>query len=107
MRSVNSATWTFVEPMSFSLAPNCPAISRLRSVVIAAIFGHGSRQPTASIRRPETSTGLSTVPCDLPRALHVAVHLLDQRLRRLEATLAAQAREEVEAQLAAIQIAVE
>src|SRR5271167_270654 len=37
MRSVSSAIWTLVEPMSASLAPNFEAISRLRSVVMAVI----------------------------------------------------------------------
>ncbi len=41
MRSVSSAIWTLVAPVSFSLAPNLAAISRLRSVVIAVM---GSRE---------------------------------------------------------------
>ncbi len=85
MRSVSSATWTLVLPVSCSLAPNFAAISRLRSVVIAAMARHGSR-PRAlnqAHRRPLSGIGDSSCPprehrCgDLARALHVAVHLLD------------------------------
>src|SRR5665213_2832609 len=100
MRSVSSATWTLVEPMSCSLEPNFPAISRLRSVVIAAIGGHGSRRPARSIH-------LRDALSDLACALHVAVHLLDQRLGRLETALAAQALEEIQAQIPPVEVAVE
>ncbi len=39
MRSVSSAIWTLVEPVSRSLEPNFAAISRFRSVVIVATSG--------------------------------------------------------------------
>src|ERR1700687_1236426 len=43
----------------------------------------------------------------LARAIDVASHLLDKRLRRVEAPVAAQALEKLEAQLAAVEVAVE
>src|SRR6195256_854702 len=99
MRSVSSAIWTLVEPVSCSLAPNLAAISRLRSLVIAVIGAErlaDSRLFSARMRRDE-----------LARARDVAVHLLDERLGAVEAPLAAQPREEVQAQLAAVQVAIE
>ena len=44
---------------------------------------------------------------DLPRVLDVAAHLLDQRVRILEASLAAKPREELQAQLTPVQVTVE
>ncbi len=45
--------------------------------------------------------------CDLARALHVAVHLLDQLLGRGEAPLAAQASEKIKAQRLSVEVALE
>src|SRR2546425_8540850 len=79
MRSVSSAICTFVAPVSFSLAPKAAAISRLRSLVMAAMGADTLADA------PLPSGG------QLPRALHVAVHLRDQRRGAVEAALAAQA----------------
>src|SRR2546427_1522761 len=99
MRSVSSAIWTFVEPVSFSLAPNLAAISRLRSLVIALIGAErlaDGRLTSGRVRGDK-----------LARALDVPAHLLHERVGAVEATLAAQSREEVQAQLAAVQVALE
>ena len=52
MRSVNSAIWTFVEPVSRSEEPNFAAISRFRSAVTAAIGAHASRAHAAARGTP-------------------------------------------------------
>src|SRR5438128_4815137 len=99
MRSVSSAIWTFVEPVSFSFAPNRAAISRLRSLAIAVIGAErlaDSRLPSVRVHGDQ-----------LARALDVAAHLLDERVGGVEAPLAAQSRKEVQAQLAAVQVALE
>ena len=106
MRSVSSAIWTLVLPVSCSPAPNCAAISRLRSVVIAAIAGHGSRR-----RRADGADGASSAASrrgDLARALHVAVHLLDQRAAASSKRRSPRRRaRKSQAQLAAVEVAVE
>ena len=84
MRSVSSAIWTLVLPVSCSLEPNLAAISRLRSVV----SGHGGAT-VADGRRLSVQTRRRRSRACL---LDVAVHLLDQRLGVVEAPLAAQAR---------------
>src|SRR5436190_7030623 len=103
MRSVSSATCTLVEPVSFSLDPKRAAISRLRSLVIAVMSAATVAEPS---RRQASSGGLA---CGkrLARALDVAVHLGDERLRAGKAPLAAQALDEVKPQLAPVEVALE
>src|SRR4051812_11766386 len=98
MRSVSSATCTLVEPVSCSPAPNWAAISRLRSVVIAVIGGH-----TVAERCGRRTSSQS----DLARLRDVAMHLLDQRLRRVKAPLATQTLDEAQLQRLAVDVAVE
>ena len=110
MRSVSSAIWTLVLPVSRSPAPNCSAISRLRSLVMLH-RRDGSRPPLRGqrARRPPSLPAAASAPAprQLARALDVAAHLLHQRGGVGEAPLAAQPREEVQAQLAAVEVAVE
>src|SRR3989449_8758339 len=76
MRSVSSAIWTFVEPVSFSLAPNLAAISRLRSLVIALIGAErlaDGRLTSGRVRGDK-----------LARALDVPAHLLHERVGAVE-----------------------
>src|SRR5215218_1918273 len=98
MRWVSSATWTRVLPVSCWFAPNRATISAFCSWVSVVMSGaHGSRG-TARVR------GLAGG--DLAGLVDVAAHLLDKRLDRLEALLAAQPLEELDAQVAAVQVAV-
>src|SRR4030081_2179810 len=90
MRSVSSATCTSVFPVSVGLSPNRSVSSRLRSWVIAI----------GLVRLA------GRLPAQLARLLDVQAHLLDQRLRRVEPALAPQPREEVDAELAAVQVLV-
>src|SRR5438105_11599527 len=99
VRSVSSAIWTFVEPVSCSFAPNLAAISRLRSLVIAVI----GAERLADSRLPSTRVHGD----QLARSLDVVVHLLDDRVGGVKAPLATQSRKEVQAQLAAVQVALE
>src|SRR5690349_24821356 len=104
MRSVSSAICTFVLPVSASLAPNWAVISRLRSLVIAAIrpgtVADGWR-PIAAPARPSASRD------ELARAPYVVVHLGHQRVGRVEAALAAQPLQELQRQLLAVEVALE
>src|ERR1700740_246199 len=99
MRSVSSATWTLVEPVSRSPEPNFAAISRLRSLVIAAIGADTLADP----RRPSRASRAE----QFARALHVSLHLRRQRGGAVEAALAAKALHELEAQIRAGEVAVE
>src|SRR3954454_10091018 len=90
IRCVSSATWTRVLPVSCSFSPNWVTISRLRSAV-----------RLMRERRVAGSSG------DGPGLVDVRAHLLDERLDRVEAPLAAQALEEFEAQRLAVEVAVE
>src|SRR5947208_993871 len=88
MRSVSSATWTRVLPVSCGVAPNCVTSSDLRSWV------SGMRPANLAVE----------VVAD---GLDVAVHLLDQRVHGREPALAAQALVELDRQPAAVEIALE
>src|SRR5450759_895271 len=101
MRSVSRATWTLVLPVSCSPAPNLAAISRLRSVVMVIAVAQASSPGARARSRKPVLRG------DLSRALHVAAHLLDEILGRLEASLAAQPGQEVQPQLVSIEVPVE
>src|SRR4051795_8215605 len=90
IRWVSSAIWTRVLPVSRAFSPNCETISALRSWVRLM------RQ-----RRVAGSSG------DRPSLVDVAAHLLDERVDRLEALLAAQSLEELEAQRLAVDVGVE
>src|SRR5690242_15537997 len=90
IRWVSSATWTRVLPVSCSFSPNWEMISRLRSAV--------------RLMRQRRVAGSSR---DRPGLVDVRAHLLDERLDRVEALLAAQPLEELEAKRPAVQIAVE
>src|SRR3954454_22876527 len=90
IRWVSSATWTRVLPVSCSFSPNWVMISRLRSAV--------------RLMRERRVAGSSR---DGPGLVDVRAHLLDEGLDRLEASLAAQALEELEAQRLAVEVAVE
>ena len=81
MRSVRSATWTLVLPVSRSLAPNLAAISRFRSVV-SVIGGATVADALGARTRSATEAGvrLRQPAAHIARAGDVAVHLLDQRL---------------------------
>src|ERR1700730_9049790 len=89
IRSVSWAIWTLTLPVSRSFAPYCAASSRLRSVVRVIECSNASRRANG------------------PGSLDVPVHLLDERLHGLEAFLAAQPLEEVQAQLLAVEVALE
>src|SRR5689334_20555224 len=90
IRWVSSATCTRVLPVSCSFAPNWAMISRLRSAV--------------RLMRLRRVAGSSR---DRPGLRDVRAHLLDERVDRLEALLAAQPLEELEAQRLAVDVAVE
>src|SRR3954466_7634618 len=90
MRCVSSATWTRVLPVSCSFSPNWETISCLRSAV--------------RLMRQRRVAGS---PGDGAGLVDVRAHLLDERLDRVEALLAAQALEELEAQRLAVEVAVE
>src|SRR4051794_8183649 len=90
IRWVSSATWTRVLPVSCSFSPNWETISCLRSAV--------------RLMRQRRVAGS---PGDGSGLVDVRAHLLDERLDRVEALLAAQALEELEAQRLAVQVAVE
>src|SRR5919109_355444 len=89
-RWVSSAICTRVLPVSWAFSPNWAMISRLRSWV--------------SVMRQRRVAGSS---CDRPGLADVAAHLLDERLDRLEALLAAQPLEELKAQRLPVEVAVE
>src|SRR6202020_3291463 len=61
--------------------------------------------PTATLRAWSSAAGWRVD--DLARALHVAVHLLDQRLGALEAPLPAQALQELQSQRLVVEVALE
>src|SRR5947207_785134 len=103
MRSVSSAICTLVEPVSFPLDPKCDAISRLRSLVIAAMSADTVAEPPCR----QASSGRLVGGKRLARALDVALHLGDERLGGVKAPLAAQALDEVKPQLAAVEVALE
>src|SRR6185436_19106965 len=90
IRWVSSAIWTRVLPVSSAFSPNWATISALRSWV--------------SVMRQRRVAGS---PRQRPGLVDVAVHLLDERLDRLEALLAAQPLEELEPQRLPVQVAVE
>src|SRR3954447_6587356 len=90
MRRVSSAICTSVAPVSVSALPKRVTISRFSSAVIA-----GMRPVRLAARSPG----------DAPCALRVGVHLLDQRLRRVEALLAPDALEERQPELLAVAVA--
>src|SRR5919108_3120771 len=90
MRWVSSATCTRVLPVSWAFSPNWAMISRLRSWV--------------SVMRQRRVAGS---PCDRPGLADVAAHLLDERVDRVEALLAAQPLEELQAQRLVVEVAVE
>src|SRR3954470_14072188 len=81
MRCVSSAICTRVLPVSWAFSPNWATISLLRSWV--------------SVMRQRRVAGS---PRDRPGLVDVATHLLDERLDRVEALLAAQSLEELQAQ---------
>src|SRR5215204_6224289 len=90
MRSVSSATWTSVLPVSFSPLPNCAISSRFRSWVTVM----PAARLAASTRRSGDGAG----------ALDVHGHLLHERFHAAEAPLAAEPLEEVEAQVLPVQV---
>src|SRR5512132_452830 len=90
MRSVSSATWTSVLPVSFSPLPKRAISSRFRWRVTV--------MPAARVAASAVRAG------DVAGPLDVAAHLLDERLDAVEAPLAAQPLEEVEPQVLAVQI---
>src|ERR1700748_284784 len=81
IRWVSSAICTRVFPASWAFSPNCETISALRAWV--------------SVMRQRRVAGSSG---DRPGFVAVAAHLLDERLDRVEALLAAQALEALQAQ---------
>src|SRR5437588_4005628 len=89
MRSVSRATCTSVVPVSPSPWPKRATSSCLRSAV--------------TVIRPDRSKS----GADLPGPLDVASDLRHQLLHRGEEPLAAQALDEVDAQLRAVQVALE
>src|SRR4051794_40242990 len=92
MRSVSSATWTRVLPVSVSLAPNWETISFVRSGVRVLM-----RRRRVAAKGPSSG--------DLPGLFDVTAHLLDKRFDRREAPLPAQALDELDLQLLAVQVA--
>src|SRR6185503_19850239 len=102
MRSVSSATWTRVLPVSVSLEPKRVTISRVFS---------GER---VLMRRPRVA-GAGCSPAggsgrrggDRAGTFDVAPHLLDEPVDAVEAALAAQPLEELEAQRLVVEIALE
>src|SRR3954447_24977371 len=97
MRSVSSATCTSVVPVSPSPWPNLATISCLRSAVTL-------------MRRRKLAEDLGSTrvaSADLPGLLDVRGDLLGQRLDGGEELLAAQALEEVDVQLLAIEVPLE
>src|SRR3954452_13166610 len=87
IRCVSSAIWTRVFPVSWAFSPNWETISALRSWVRLM------RQ-----RRVAGSTR------DRPGLVDVPAHLLDERIDRVEALLAAQPLEELQAQRLAVDV---
>src|SRR3954453_4122131 len=90
MRWVSRAIWTRVLPVSSAFSPNCATISALRSWV--------------SVMRQRRVAGASR---DGPSLVDVPAHLVDERVDRVEALLAAQPLEELEPQRLAVEVAVE
>src|SRR3954451_5439349 len=90
IRWVSSAIWTRVLPVSRSFSPNWETISALRSWV--------------RLMRQRRVAGSSR---DRPSLVDVPAHLIDERVDRVEALLAAQSLEELEAQRLAVEVAVE
>src|SRR5829696_9151640 len=88
MRAVSSATWTSVEPVSSPPWPCLATMSRLFSAV-------------SVIRTRNRSSR------DLTRIGHIEVHLLHQRLDRVEASLPPQALHESDPELLPVEVAVE
>src|SRR3954447_11335253 len=89
MRSVSSATWTRVLPVSWAFSPNLATISDLRSWVRV-------------MRRASVAVSLRE---ELPYGLDVGAHLADQVVDAGEATLAAQAPVELDAQRLVVEVA--
>src|ERR1700732_3720291 len=92
MRSVSSAIWTSVLPVSAALAPNRSTSSRFFSRV--------------RLMRPLRLAARRPLPALLAGLAHVAVHLLDQRLHRVESPLAPQPVEELDPEPVAVEIEV-
>src|SRR4051812_13881218 len=90
MRWVSRAIWTRVLPVSCSFSPNWATISALRSWV--------------RLMRQRRVAGSSR---DRPSLVDVPAHLLDERVDRVEALLAAQPLEELEPQRLPVEVAVE
>src|SRR3954451_14676164 len=97
MRWVSSAIWTRVLPVSCAFSPNCATISALRSWVSVMAAAQASRAPPARSGHAGDGAGL----------LDVLAHLRDERVDGLEALLAAQALEELQAQRGAVDVLVE
>src|SRR5437588_11233606 len=89
MRSVISAIWTSADPVSWAPFPNWLTSSCLRSAVTV-------------MRRAR----LAELSRHLARLRDVAGDLLDEPIHGVEQALTAQPREEVDAQLAAVEIVV-
>src|SRR4051812_43026217 len=102
MRWLSSAICTRVLPVSCGFAPNLATISAFCSWVSVVMSGaHGSRGAPPGRGAPR---GL--LQGDRARLVDVVAHLLDQRLDRVEALLAAQALHELDPQPRAVQVAV-
>src|SRR5262245_853500 len=93
MRSVSSAIWTRVLPVSLSFAPNCLTIYCVCSGVSVAML----------LSRVATETPLRG---DFAGGRGVLAHLLDERVDAREAALAAQPLEELDLQRLVVEIAV-
>src|SRR3954447_16736298 len=103
MRWLSSATCTRVLPVSCAFAPNRATISAFCSWVSVVMSGaHGSRAI-----RPFGGARGGSAERHVARLLDVQGHLLDERVDRVEALLAAQPLEELDAQLRAVEVAVE
>src|SRR3954469_15539770 len=90
MRWVSRAIWTRVLPVSCSFSPNWATISALRSWV--------------RLMRQRRVAGSSR---DRPSLVDVPAHLVDERVDRVEALLAAQPLEDLEPQRLPVEVAVE
>src|SRR5829696_8962396 len=100
MRAVSRATWTSVDPVSASPLPWRATISCFCSTVRVI-----RRAKVAEVRWRNSASGGGRA--DLTRLVHVAPHLRDELVDRLEAPLAAQALEERDPQRLPVEIAVE
>src|SRR5919109_4037294 len=106
MRAVSSATWTSVEPVSPSSRPNLATMSRFASAVsvIRRTTVAGTGSPTGRLRGRRRIPGRLAY---LPRQDDVAMHLLNELVRRLEALLAPHSLDECDAQNIAIEVTFE